>query len=152
MVTAPFVQSYPHLGGAGLDVGNPADPNRRTHYQVVMALAMWYAMIHNTPPFMHAGRVMFMDCPPYDQLDQIQLYRKGIQQNTARRNGKALDRFDYGKLALGRFWGDQNPTLMPPAAWEQGDIARYQLKDGRVMRSTGSAPPPCGGRCRAARC
>lgn len=47
---------------------------------------------------------------------------------------KPLPPFEIGKLALARFMDKEGPHFMRLAAWQPGDIARYQLKDGRVLR------------------
>lgn len=45
-----------------------------------------------------------------------------------------VEPFEYGKIALARFWSQESIRLMQPKDWERGDVARYRLKDGRVLR------------------
>lgn len=141
MAVGPFVQAGPHLGTLGPSVGEPGMANAAAYNRMVQGIILWYAATHDTLPFTSGARAMFMDCPPYDQLEVIQRYRKdGYSRDPARKNGKVFDKFDYDRYALARFWADQVPRQAPLGQWEKGDIVRYVLKDGRTLRITRSAP------------
>ena len=47
---------------------------------------------------------------------------------------RPFTRFHYGVFALARFWGELQPRLLEPKRFEPGDLVRYQLNDGRVLR------------------
>ncbi len=137
MVIAPYVQAMPHLGQTNNYAGKRDNPDDVLENQIVDSLTSWSALQHDTPPFFGATWSMFMDVPPYDQLDVIQRYRREGYADPAksiRKNGRFLNQFDYGKLALARFWADQTPQTLPPAKWARSDIALYSLKDGRQLR------------------
>lgn len=143
MVTAPFVQAMPHLGQASNYAGKQGNADDILKNQIVDSLTVWSSLQHDTPPFLGGGWNMFMDVAPYDQLEVIQRYRKdgyGNPERSIRTNGRVLNKFDYGKLALARFWADQHPQIMPPAQWSRSDVAFYSLRDGRKMRVYRSDP------------
>lgn len=145
MVVGPYVQAYPHLGSAvPMHQGRRGSADDILRNQIIESLAVWASFIHDTPPSSSAwGWAMFMDVPPYDQLDVTQLYRReslGDPGKSIRKNARIFSKFDYGKLALARFWEDQTPQLTAPGGWQKGDVAQYQLKDGRGLRIYRSDP------------
>jgi hypothetical protein len=75
---------------------------------VAQHLAQWYSLTHDVMPHT-AGSFDFT---------------------------KPIPPFEAGKIALSRFGAREGLHLMRPADWEEGDIARYQLKDGRILRVT----------------
>ncbi len=139
MVIAPYVQAYPHLGSLTPVLrGQRGNPDDELKAQIVESLHMWASVQHDTPPNGTAwGWAMFMDVPPYDQLEVTDIYRKqsiGNPKSSIRKNGRIFSKFDYGKFALARFWGTLTPQIQPPGQWQPGDIGRYTLNDGKTLR------------------
>lgn len=73
------------------------------------AMAIWYSLTHDVMPHTTGE-------PPFTP--------------------GSLDDLEVGKYALARFWAAEAPRLMLPRDWQPGDVARYRLKDGRVVRVT----------------
>lgn len=142
LVTGKFVRPYPHLGAfAPWSAGNANDPNRMVQNRAFHALRIWYAMSVNNVLYDQAHWAMFMDCPPFDSLDVIQVYRKWMRDDLKIRvNGRIFDRIEYGKIALARFWEENKPVPVDPGELHKGDINRFKLSDGRMMSVTRSAP------------
>lgn len=141
MVTAKFARGYPHLGTVGpLAAGAPGDPNAAIHNHAVEALTVWYTFTHDTILHDILGPPAFMDSPKYMSAEEIDAQKKSLAKAGVRKNGKVLDKFYYTKFALARFWQDTTPIAVEPQAWERGDIGRYRLKDGRVLRITRAEP------------
>ncbi len=142
LVTDKFVRAYPHLGAyAPWGAGNAADPNRMVQNRAFNVLRIWYAMSVNNVLYDQAHWAMFMDCPPYDGLDVIQIYRKWMRDDLKIRNeGKVFNDIEYGKFALARFWEETGPVPVSPGELQKGDMNRYKLKDGRTMIVTRSSP------------
>ncbi|MCX6998409.1 MAG: hypothetical protein NTV49_15325 [Kiritimatiellaeota bacterium] len=60
--------------------------------------------------------------------------RCGPTRLPPRAPARPFTRFHYGVFALARFWGELQPRLLESKTFEPGDLARYQLNDGRVLR------------------
>jgi len=54
--------------------------------------------------------------------------------------GPACTRFLYDTLALARCWSELQPRLLEPKYFAAGDLARFRLTDGRVLRLTAAGP------------
>lgn len=143
MVVGPYVQAGPHLGCLGSMASVPGQTAEvaAAYNQLVQSMDVWFSMTHDTVWHGSGSRAMFMDTPPFDGLETIQRYRKDANNYAPlRKNGKVLGEFDYVKFAMARFWAQRQPQLLPPGRWEKGDIGRYVLKDGRVLRVVRSGP------------
>lgn len=141
MVSAKFCKGYPHLGTVGpLSGGNRGDPNAAVHHQVAQALTVWYGFTRDTLLHDILMPPALMESPAFSTAAQLEERKKELASGGLRRNGKTLTRFHYVKFALARFWQAATPLAMEPRHWERGDIGRYQLNDGRVLRITRSGP------------
>jgi len=141
MVSGKFCKGYPHLGATGpMGGGNASDPNAALHNQVAQALTVWYSFTRDTLLHDIINPPAFMESPRYLPQADLDARRKELAKSGLRKNGRTLTRFHYVKFALARFWQDTTPQLMEPRYWERGDIGRYQLQDGRVLRITRADP------------
>ncbi len=132
LVTEKFLRPYPHLGAfAPWSAGNASDPNRMIQNRAFHALRVWYAMSVNDVLYDQAHWGMFMDSPPYDGLDVIQVYRKWMRDDLKTRvNGKVFNDLDYGKYALARFWQENRPAPSRPANSRKATLTVTSLAMG----------------------
>ena len=140
MVIGPYVQGYPHLGANSPTTGgSKGDPNAATHNNLTQSLKLWYSMSHDVlmhENFSAPGRDRpLMDYPnEWVDAETVAKRRKSLIEKGIRKNGYLLSKLQYGKFAVARFWQETSPQLMQPQYWKPGDIARFQLKDGRELR------------------
>lgn len=141
MVISPFVRGYPHLGSASPMLGGyKDDPAAAVHNQVALSLHTW-ATIQRDSPFNGSPSIqMFLDAPPWDSLPEIKAARKEAIKSGKRTEGKIFNAFNYGELALARWWQTNQPRFAPLTDWQKGDIARFTLKDGKPLTVRRDSP------------
>lgn len=142
MIVSRFVRPYPHLGAVGPASGaDRNDPNRMLHSRVLQAMVLWFDMSVDGCIQAASGYPSFLDAPPWESLDVVQVHRKRIlEENGTREEGRLFNDIDYGRFALVRFWQANAPRQVDPRDFQEGDIVRWRLKDGRVLAVTRAAP------------
>ena len=77
----------------------------------------------------HAPLALSFSLPALLSSEELQAF--GLPP---RPSARPFTRFQYGALALARFWSELQPRRLEPKTLAPGDVARYQLNDGRVLR------------------
>ena len=142
MLRAGYVVGYPHLGILG--PGNPQVSRRGegggVHELVAQTLALWTSIIAQVLPHDQLQYPVFMDKAGMTEGPWLEHEREAMRRTFHREEARTLTSFNYGKFALVRFWEAFTPRPASPGTWRSGELARFELKDGRHLIATRTAP------------